>query len=126
MAAKWALNHLPPPLREPIAPALVAAIAVHALLLLAVGFGFELPQFKTNTLAVTVALMPATLAPDNARHVAAENQQGLDTPGEQAAPQMVMQTTMTLSRELDGGDGELSADQVTAEAIERQLQELEQ
>ncbi len=118
-------QQLPGSLREPITPAFVAAVAIHALLLLAVGFSVEWPDFKTNTLAVTVALTPAAVAPDEARHVAAENQQGQDTPGEQA-PQMLMQTTMTISRELDGADGDLSADEVTADAIERQLQDLEQ
>ncbi|MEY2908049.1 MAG: hypothetical protein RLZZ602_572 [Pseudomonadota bacterium] len=112
-------------MHEPIAPAFVAAAAIHALVLLTFGFAFEWPEIKTNTLAVTVALTPAAQAPDNAQHVAAENQLGTETPGEQA-PQMRMQTQMTISRELDGADGEVTADQLTPEALERQLQELEQ
>lgn len=125
MAANALYRRLPSTFREPIAPAFVAAAALHGLLILAVGFGIEWPSFKTHALAVTVALTPATVAPDQAQHVAAENQLGFETPGEQA-PQMHMQTTMTISREADGGDGDLSADELSPEALAQQLQQLEQ
>ncbi len=116
------------PLREPIAPAFVAAAAIHVMVLLAIGFGVAWPRFETQSIAVTVLLTPATQAPDNAKHVAAQDQLGLDEAPEPepAAAQFQMQTTMTISRELDGADGEIAAEDVTPEALERQLKDLKQ
>lgn len=125
MAARQA-KYRYPHWREPIAPAFVAAIAIHALLLLAVGFSVDWPEPKFNTLAVTLALTPATAAPEQAQHVAQENQLGDDAEPEPATTaQVVMQTTMTLSRELDIADGS-DGEAVTPETLERELAALEQ
>lgn len=111
-------------LREPITPALIAATALHALILLLVGFGFELPRPPAlNTLAVTVTLNSTPIPPDTAHHVATQDQRG-DVEPAVATAQMRLQTTMTISRELDlGGEG---GDPSPAAAIEKQLADLEQ
>ena len=116
------------PLREPIAPAFVAAVAIHVMVLLAIGFGVAWPKFETRSIAVTVLLTPANKAPDDAQHVAAQDQLGIaEAPELQPAiAQLQIQTTMTISRELDGADGELDPSDITPEAVERQLEDLKQ
>ena len=113
-------------LNEPIAPALVAASAIHAMLIFAIGFGFTWPGFETQSIAVTVLLTPSNQAPIEAQHVAAQDQLGTTDAPEPAAAQFQMQTTMTISRELDGADGELAPEEVTPDAIDRQLKDLKQ
>ena len=116
------------PLREPIAPAFVAAAAIHVMVVLGLGFGVAWPKFQTQSVAVTVLLTPANQAPDDARHIAAQDQAGIAEVAqpEQMAAQFQMQTTMTISRELDGADGELAPDEITPEAVERQLKDLKE
>ena len=116
------------PLREPIAPAFVAAAAIHVMVVLGLGFGVAWPKFQTQSVAVTVLLTPANKAPDDARHIAAQDQAGIAEVAqpEQMAAQFQMQTTMTISRELDGADGELAPDEITPEAVERQLKDLKE
>lgn len=125
MVVKRFSTALPASLREPIAPALVVAVAMHCLLLLAVGFGFEWPEARHNTIAVTFSLTPTSEAPDQARHVAAADQLGeLEPAGGSVA--LTMRTALTLSRELDITDGNLSDDDLSTESIERQIEALEQ
>ena len=90
------------PLREPIAPAFVAAAAIHVMVVLGLGFGVAWPKFQTQSVAVTVLLTPANQAPDDARHISAQDQAGIAEVAqpEQMAAQFQMQTTMTISREL--------------------------
>ena len=116
------------PLREPLAPALVTAMALHAIVFLAVGFGVAWPRFESESIAVTVVLTPANQAPTEASHVAAQDQMGEEEAAEPPTPvaQLQLQTTMTISRELDGADGALAPEEVTPDAIERQLKDLEQ
>ena len=99
------------PLREPIAPAFVTAMALHAIVFLAVGFGVAWPRFESESIAVTVVLTPANQAPTEASHVAAQDQMGEEEAAEPPTPvaQLQLQTTMTISRELDGADGALAS-----------------
>lgn len=113
-------------MNEPIAPALVAAVAIHALVILAIGFGATWPNFETQSIAVTVLLTPSNQAPVTAQHVAAQDQLGIAEEPAPAAAQFQIQTTMTISRELDGADGELAPEEVTPDAIDRQLKDLKQ
>ena len=125
MVAKSLPTALPEALKEPITPALVAAAAIHALLLLAVGFGFEWPEIRHNTIAVTFTMTPSSVVPERARHVAGDDQLGaLEPAGE--APQLALQTSLTLSRELDVGSGDLPSDALSTDSIERQIEALEQ
>lgn len=79
------------------------SVGLHLGVLFAVGFALELPQRAFKTLAVTVSLTPAQRAPVAARHVAAADQLGeLDTDTPAPVTQVVMQTSLTLSRELPG------------------------
>ena len=113
-------------LNEPIAPALVAALAIHALVILAIGFGVSWPEIEKQSIAVTVLLTPSNQAPVEAQHIAAQEQLGYAEEPEPAAAQFQMQKTMTISRELDGADGQLAPEEVTPDAIDRQLKDLEQ
>ena len=126
--ASQRLTAISNPLREPIAPAFVTAMAVHAIVFLAIGFGIAWPNFESDSIAVTVVLTPANQAPSEARHVAALDQLGDEESVAPPAPtaQLQLQTTMTISRELDGADGALAPEDITPDAIQRQLQDLEQ
>ena len=108
-------------LNEPIAPALVAALAIHALVILAIGFGVSWPEIEKQSIAVTVLLTPSNQAPVEAQHVAAQDQLGFAEEPEPAAAQFQMQTTMTISRELDGADGELAPEEVTPPIFTQKL-----
>ena len=83
-------------MNEPIAPALVAALAIHALVILAIGFRATWPDFETQSIAVTVLLTPSNQAPVAAQHVAAQDQLGITEEPSPAAAQFQMQTTMTI------------------------------
>ena len=63
---------------DPIWAALTAAIAIHLIVIFGVRFGVDAEPVPRSQLAVTVALSPATEAPEQARHVAASHQQGAD------------------------------------------------
>ena len=119
-ASATRLNHF----GDPIVPAFGAALAIHLLLVMIVGFSYESPSSDRQTLAVTVALTPTQQHPDKATHVAAENQLG-DSVSGLNAPQMRMQTALTLSRELDLGESD--AENVSSsQTLERKLASLEQ
>lgn len=93
--------------RQPLLPPFALSVALHVLVVFGVGFAVDLPQQAFKTLAVTVSLTPAVRAPVAARHVSAQNQLGELDAGEQApVTEVVMQTSLTLSREMPGeGDG---------------------
>jgi len=98
-------------IKQPLVSPFVLSLGLHAFIVLAVGFAFELPQQAFKTLAVTVALTPSTRAPVVASHVSTTNQLGERDAGEQVPiTQVVMQTSLTLSREM-AGEGENVAEQ---------------
>jgi|OM-RGC.v1.010954803 TonB family C-terminal domain len=112
-------------LKEPIVPAFVMALALHVLVILTFGFGIDINPAQREALAVTVALLPSTTAPVDARHIAAMDQVGELTASAQMATQLQLQTSLSLSRELvpdDGGtanprQNSPSAEQIIAQAL---------
>lgn len=107
---------------DPIWSALVAATGLHLLVLGGFGFGIDLDfsRAKPNSVAVTFALSASSLAPEEARHIASQDQTGALEDGDFAAPQMI--ATMSIAT----GESELSDDGApTTESIEEQLAALE-
>ncbi len=89
-------------LKEPIVPAFMTALALHALAIVTLGFGVDLESQQREALAVTVALLPSNTAPKEARHIASVDQAGELTASAQMETQLQMQvqTSLSLSREL--------------------------
>lgn len=89
--------------KQPLLPPFALSVALHVLVLFAVGFALDLPQRAFKTLAVTVSLTPAARAPVTASHVSSTDQLGeLDAGAEEPVTEVVMQTSLTLSREMPG------------------------
>ena len=109
------MKHALKELRAPITPAFGTAIALHAALLFGLGFSFQFAERPARTIAVTIALNPMAVAPNKAQHIAAENQLGDTQAGEQAPEtRLVMQTSVTVSKELDSFSGDTPSDSATA------------
>jgi len=108
------VKHALKELRAPITPAFGTALALHAALLFGLGFSFQFAERPARTIAVTIALNPMAVAPDKAQHIAAENQLGDTQAGEQAPEtRLVMQTSVTVSKELDNFSGDTPSDSAT-------------
>jgi len=114
-------------LQQPITPAFMVAVILHAGLLLAVGFSIELPDHPLKTVAVTFALKPSMIAPEKARHVAADDQLGTEEAGDQdTQTRLVMQTSLTVSQELYASDGDIPSNVATNRPLEKQIKELQE
>lgn len=121
------MKHALKELRAPITPAFGTAIALHAALLFGLGFSFQFAERPARTVAVTIALNPMAVAPDKAQHIAAENQLGDTQAGEQAPEtRLVMQTSVTVSKELDSFSGDTPSDSATANDRAPQTEEQQQ
>jgi protein TonB len=73
--------------------ALLAALAIHALLIFSITFDIESGQRYSPQIEITLANRPASLAPEEARHIAQANQEGS---GDQADHSMVSSQALPL------------------------------
>lgn len=81
--------------RDPLTPALIIATALHAALIISLGFSIDIASQHTEELAVTIALNPSAPAA-NAEHIAAINQAGMEKAGAKSSSRLLPTTTMTL------------------------------
>ena len=84
--------------------ALLAALAVHALLILGVTFDIESGQHYSPQIEITLANRPASTAPEEARHIAQANQEGS---GDQADLAMVSSQALPLPSQGDAAQQNL-------------------
>lgn len=112
-------------LREPITPSFAIASIIHGLLLLALGFSVDWSKVSTQSVAVTFALQPSEEVPDNAKHLAANNQSGdIDTGAPENSVQWV--TTVSVTQELAGGEASELGRVPTPDTLAQAIDEIEQ
>ena len=73
--------------------ALLAALAIHALLILSITFDIDSGQRYSPQIEITLANRPTSLAPEEARHIAQANQ---EDSGDQADQAMVSSQALPL------------------------------
>lgn len=84
--------------KDPMLPALVIAATVHLAVILGVGFSINATEQPARSMAITVALAPGS-EPEQAQHIAAFNQQGLEAAGGEMQSQWLPASSMTVSAE---------------------------